>query len=457
MNDKRDGWTWKSADSEAETEVPPRTNRPWVVPRRTPAESARATAAWFRAKWIKLTTVLVVLALAIGGWQTYTYLTRYHEQMSGPHGDFPAALGSSAPLRPAHSTRFSATPEWVSGGLSLYKDMSGRGLTARGLRTDKSYWHYARKDTELLTATASEDTAVLWFGDGVVVGVDLRSGKPRWHVKVPGETDRNESRSWYTEGTVLLGRPDSVIGLSVRDGERLWSAPPPKGCRSWDDRAPIYLKDVLAFDAVRCSQGSERDSTLFGLGRDTGRIRWHITDPVTGYGRLDDHTLAALTVRSSLVVTDVSDDRPRSRSTQLSNEVALRGMGDDTVLLDTDDSTSLMARRVNSDGSSKVIWTRKADGGRQFGNPGIADGRVYVVQSRAPVDARRKHLPGDGRLLVLDSHSGRELHRSPLPESLFTEDDFWTQSPAIRGVGSGVVLIGWNDIALSSTELALFD
>lgn len=205
MKDDLDGWTWNSSGTESED--PPVVGPDGRVPRirRSPAESARATAAWVRVRAVKLVTVAVVLALAIGGWQTYKYLTRYHEQMSGPHGDFPAALGSSAPVKPSRVVAtFEGSMSGIAGGLYLHEEP--RGVTAFSLRTGKSYWHYGREKTGLVDVTNSRDTVVLSFDDQLVVGIDAHSGKPRWHVKVPGNAKSGQSRLWLDEDTVFLSQ-----------------------------------------------------------------------------------------------------------------------------------------------------------------------------------------------------------------------------------------------------------
>ncbi|WP_405687183.1 PQQ-like beta-propeller repeat protein [Streptomyces sp. NBC_01387] len=453
MKDDLDGWTWNSSGTESED--PPVVGPDGRVPRirRSPAESARATAAWVRVRAVKLVTVAVVLALAIGGWQTYKYLTRYHEQMSGPHGDFPAALGSSAPVKPSRVVAtFEGSMSGIAGGLYLHEEP--RGVTAFSLRTGKSYWHYGREKTGLVDVTNSRDTVVLSFDDQLVVGIDAHSGKPRWHVKVPGDAKSGQSRLWLDKDTVILSQPASVTALAVHDGKRLWTAPPPKGCRKWAVRAPVALKDVVAYRATDC-EGSSDEYVLSGMDRSTGHPRWQLKDEITGYWRLDDHTMATASVRDALVVTDVSGSRPRTRSTALSNDLSLGYADDNIMVFDSSNSRTLTAIRVTAD-RNRTAWTHPAAKGLEFGRPWIADGRVYVTQGVPPLDARRDKVPASARLLVLDARTGHELSRADLPKSLFQgENEDQRSLPAIRGAGSGVVLIGWADFAFSSVDLAL--
>ncbi|WP_328536541.1 outer membrane protein assembly factor BamB family protein [Streptomyces sp. NBC_00344] len=457
MNDKMDGWTWKSADAE-EAEAPPPTNRQWVVPRRSPAESARAAAAWFRAEWIKLTTVLVVIALAIGGWQTYTYLTRYHEQTSGPHGDFPAALGSGAPLRPDRvQARLGSPPVGIVGGL-LLKERND-GITADNVRTGKEYWHYGREDTALITEWVSNDTAFLWYEDGLAVAVNLHSGKPRWHAEVPGSTRDSGNRVWVSGDTLFVSRTDQLTALSTRGGKRLWSVAPPKGCKAWDQRTLVGLDGVEAIDANDCSRDSEHAEVLFGVDPATGSTRWHVDEEAIGYRRLGAHTLATLTLGGALITTDVSGAEPRTRETPLSHDVTPRGAGrsDGLLLLGSDENRSLTGRQVSADSSSKALWTRKASKGLEFGIPRTTDGRVYVAQYRTPMAIRRNGGSGTAHLLVLDARTGHELHRTALPASLYDHvDDLALDQMSIVEAKYGIVTVGWiGDLVNSAAQAVL--
>lgn len=345
MKDRLDGWTWNSGDSDTEAGAGPPARDRYAVPRirRTPAQSAGAAAAWVRARWIKLVTVVTVLALSIGSWQTYDYLTRFHEQMSGPHGDFPTALGSTAPERPGRVLPSGAdAPVAVVGGLVLHEQDDG--ITANSVRTNRTYWHYGREKTALKSESVVSGAVVLWYDDGLAVSVDLRSGKPRWHTRVAGKAREDSGdRVWRGGGTVIINQQGRLTGLSARSGKQLWSIAPPKGCKRWYDRPPVELSGAEAFDAIDCS-GPARDA-LYGVDPASGRTRWHMQDQTLGYGRLGDHTLVSLTARGSLVTVDVSGARPRAHSAFLSPHLGLRGISDGMVILSSGDDTSFTARQ----------------------------------------------------------------------------------------------------------------
>lgn len=453
MKDRLDGWTWNSGGGDTEADPgPPRGDR-YAVPRmhRTPAQSARAAVAWIRTRWIRLVTVTTVLVLALGGWQTYTYLTRFHEQMTGPHGAFPTALGTAAPERPDRVLASgNGAPAEIAGGLVLHE--RDYGVMASSVRTGRTYWHYGREKTTLIAESVVGDAVVLWYGDGLAVSVDLRSGKPRWHTKLAGQAREDTGdRVWRAGKTVIINQQDRLTSLSAGNGKLLWSLAPPKGCKAWDRKAPVGLSGTAAFDATHCSE--TEGVSLYGVDTADGRTRWHIRNEVVGYGSLGDHTLVSVGVTGSLVTVDVSGPRPRMRSSSLSPETYLRGISSGMILLSTGKDTSLTARQVSSDSSSKVLWTVKAEKGRVLGIPRVADGRVYIPQYQSPARAEQHKAPGPPHLLVLDSRTGHELHRTALPASLYRNPNaVATGTMAVLGANSGVVRVGWIGFLVSSED-----
>lgn len=446
MKDRLDGWTWNSGDSDTEADSGPPARDRYAVPRirRTPAQSARAAAAWIHVRRIRLVTVVTVLVLAIGGWQTYTYLTRYHEQISGTHGGFPTALGTAAPERPGRVLPSGAdAPVGVVGGLVLHE--RDNGITANSVRTNRTYWHYGREKTALISESVVSGAVVLWYDDGLAVSVDLRSGKPRWHTKVAGKVREDTGdRVWRAGGTVVINQQSRLgsrlTGLSVRNGKQLWSIAPPKRCKGWDPRPPVDLSGVEAFDATHCS--GLVWNTLYGVDPATGQTRWHIRDQAMGYGRLGDHTLVSLAAPNSLVTVDVSGARPRMHSTFVPHDASLYGVSDGMVMLSSANDTSVTARQVTTD-SSKVLWTVKADKGRALGIPRTADDRVYIPQYQRQMEAKQQKAHRSAQLLVLDARTGHELHRAELPASLYgSPDDVGVSMMAVLEAKYGVVRVG---------------
>ncbi|WP_406347974.1 PQQ-like beta-propeller repeat protein [Streptomyces sp. NBC_00144] len=451
MKDRLDGWTWNSGGSDTEADSGPPSRGQYAVPRirRTPAESARASAAWIHARWIKLVTVVTVLALAIGGWQTYKYLTRYHEQISGTHGSFPSALGTAAPERPDRVLPSgSGAPVGVVGGLVLHE--RDNGIAADNVRTDRTYWHYGREKTALISESVVSGAVVLWYEDGLAVSVDLHSGKPRWHTKVAGKVRDSGDRVWPSANTVIINQRDRLTGLSGRSGKQLWSIAPPKGCRGWELRPPLDLSGTEAFDATDCSGSLDG---LYGVDPASGRSRWHLQDPYLDYGRLGDHTLVTLTPVGSLVTVDVSGARPRTHSAFLAHHLDLRAISDGMVILSSADDTSFTARQVSNDSSSKALWTVKADKGSELGLPRTADNRVYIPQYQPSAKAKQKKTHGSAQLLVLDARTGHELHRTELPDSLYgNPDDLDVGMMAVLGAKYGVVRVGLSGFLVSPED-----
>ncbi|MFD8384927.1 PQQ-binding-like beta-propeller repeat protein [Streptomyces sp. NPDC059679] len=419
---------------------------------------------WFAARprlRVPLAVVLV-LALGAGGWQAYARLTEDddgpREWTKGPYGKAPAALGKTAPARPGEMVRrLNQVPEAVVGGLALYKDYTPDGirLTARNVRTNRTYWEYGR-DANLYGLEVGDELAVLWWHDGGLTAVDLRTGEPRWRAEAPRtSTDRHRSlvtNLHVTDRAVLVGSEEELWALSPADGKRRWRAAPPKGCEGWSPLdPPLALREVYVVEAGDCPDDPALDDdpqtdrmAQVGLDADTATVRWRFPHDaaIQPYLPANDTTLVLAPVRrdGGMAVTDVSGRRPGTRTLPFPDKERGRGATDHTLVAQADDDPGALRGYALDDGRRR--WTHQAAKGSRFGQALVADGRVYVVEQ--PLQEAGWPPPaGPSRLLVLDAERGGLVYSMSLPE-LDRSGSGAEQQLEPSLAGDGVVAVSWS-------------
>ncbi|WP_437104798.1 outer membrane protein assembly factor BamB family protein [Streptomyces sp. enrichment culture] len=376
-----------------------------------------------------LVLVLAVL-LAVGAWQAYARLSGNdgpQEWRRGPYGNPPAALGDSAPVRPDQVVqRLPGRPEAFTHGLALYQEHEGteERLTARALRTGRTYWTYGLRGMNLYGAQISAQLAITWWYDhwldptGLAVAVDPATGEARWRAEVPSPS-RGMSTDMYATGSTVYFQTDAeLLAMSASDGRRLWHAAPPKDCERWTPAAEVLpLGGGITALADDC-QDQERDFVEYTrviLDPETGTERRRIPypgDTARRHLRIDDSTLALLPDRDDpLLVIDASGSQPATRRLSFPQGHTVEGATDGLLIAGAGDSGTL--RGVSAvDGRER--WAHPPARGTRLGRAAVADGRVYVVQQPRQ-EAGTTLVQGSARLLVLDAHSGAVLHSTRLP------------------------------------------
>ncbi|NGN64012.1 PQQ-binding-like beta-propeller repeat protein [Streptomyces sp. A7024] len=390
--------------------------------------------------------LVVVVALVVTGFLVYEHVTRYHEDTSGPHGDFPRALGSGAPEAPARVLR--TLPDDTSGivgGLSVSSD--GKGVGTVNVRTGKEFWRYDREETTAGDVDFDRRTVAQWWDDGVLVGLDIRTGKPRWHADAPDTSPIVR----ILDGQVVTITRREVAAYDEDSGKRLWRTRLPKGCKPDDDG--IYaMAGVDTLKVHDCEGGFGR----LGLDRRTGAVRWRIQDQSLLSRQLDADTL--VWEEAGLVRADLSRTRPvlhpearfpgDSRLTEASDGVLLT-VRDAKSGKDEDEVLEGRAAR----GDYPVRWTRRPAPGKRLSLPLVADGKVYVVQQR-PLSRSDKGQPGPAELLVLNADTGRLLHTTRLPVLKPTSGDYSGNSGQILPwqAQDDLVALRWDGQFSATTE-----
>ncbi|MGW3570846.1 outer membrane protein assembly factor BamB family protein [Streptomyces sp. NPDC000941] len=406
--------------------------------------------------------VALVLALGAGGWQAYARFTDDdgpREWTKGPYDKAPAALGKTAPARPGEMVRrLNQVPEAVVGGLALYDDRTRAGetrLTAVGLRTDRTYWEYGR-DANLYDLGVGDELAVLWWHDGGLTAVDLRTGEPRWHTEAPRtSTDRHHSlvtNLRVTDQVVLAESEEEVWALSPADGKRRWRAAPPKGCERWSPvDPPLTLREVYVVAAGDCPDDPALDldpqtdrMAQVGLAADTGTVRWRFPHDAAlrPYLPADGTTLVLAPARrdGGMAVTDVSGRRPGTRTLPFPGGERSRGATAHTLVAQERDDPGALRGYALDDGRRQ--WTHRAAKGTRLGRALVAEGRVYVVEQPLQ-EAGRPPPAGPSRLLVLDAERGGLVHSMSLPE-LDRSGSGAEQQLVPSLAGDGVVAVSWS-------------
>jgi outer membrane protein assembly factor BamB len=301
------------------------------------------------------------------------------EDVTGPYGRFPEALGAAPPVRPARIIASTNGPVHIVGGLALLADgdtitladgqhrrAGQNGITAIGLGDGRPYWTYQRKDAHVELIRVSGDDAYVLWNDGLLVRFDARRAKARWrrhHVAV--------ERLWVIGDTVLLVHPGAITALDARTGQRRWANRADSNRRYLETAAsPAYLTGN-----VIVAHGENGSSDVVAYDLRTGRMAWQRTVPLAPF---------PLVLGASTVV--------------------LGGPGEHTLL---DGLTGREAGRLPSDGDLQVTagnlafgepsaredplmawdqtghrrWSRHAHPGQAYDSPPVADdGVLYVTE-----------------------------------------------------------------------------
>ncbi|MFD0731584.1 outer membrane protein assembly factor BamB family protein [Planotetraspora mira] len=384
--------------------------------------------------------VVAALALAVSGWQIWTHLTRFHEHISGAQGAFPTALGTGAPSAPSQVMRATSATYGVLGGLTI--DPSSDGVVARDLRTGKDYWRYGRDGAEVGEVSFADGAVAVWWTDGVVVGIDLRSGRPRWHAEASydgGSEAFDDVR--VTGGRVVTANRHRLDTFSEDDGTLLWTAMAPEGCE-WRSGVRYAMPGVLVAPQ-RC--GGDAVS-LIALDAGRGTERWRLPQGLNDFQPADDHTLATALWQQygQGAVVDVSGPKPAIRTLRIPDDHVTVDAGSGVLL------TFATAGRTLSDplqayglSDGRPMWSYEPGEGDSLGGPVIVDDKVYVVRQPLP---ERTGQPREGRtdLLVLDVHTGRLLHSMRLPDRPPSRGDSTSGTLAVSQARDGVVGIRWS-------------
>jgi outer membrane protein assembly factor BamB len=376
--------------------------------------------------------------------------------VTGAQGPFPASTTAQAPVAPAHVTRRTTDYDEVAvHGLGVRTTNSG--VQAVYLRTGKEYWRYERRDGGRgLTAFAvTQRTVAIWYPDGRLVGIDLRTGKPRWHTE--SRHDKGYQSVNLVGGLIVTDADGHVRAFSEHDGRHVWTLKAPAHCDGMLLRLRVHDQpDQLSVGEIVCNRvevGEDEYALLLGIDNRTGEVLWkrRTAGLWSQFFRGDEDTLVGALQsadgRSPVRLLDVNREGVRPRAELAATDWNPVASGDGIVLSsadpenpDADHDTTLDAYDAR-DGHR--AWRLRAPSGLQFGSAGVADGRVYVVRHPVFTDADHgRRIRGE--LLVLDADSGRLLHTLRLPA--MTVPEYGDSAVLdVREVVDGAVTIWWRD------------
>lgn len=396
--------------------------------------------------------VLILLLILVLAQLVHWYQSR--DVVTGAHGPFPAAFATGAPVAPERVIRRTPDDTTLVHGLSLQSTDSG--VRAVNLRTGKEYWRYERGDVDSVgkLVEASERTVVIGYWDGRLDGVDLRTGKPLWHVEIPhGEGFRSVE---LAGGQAVTEAPGAVRAFGIRDGRSLWTVKTPESCPEVVVYTVYALPEHLSVIPVICNTSSpDRDeyNLLLGVDNRTGRVLWQQHTPdLQKTVRGDERTLAVSDPDTDglpfVELLDMNRQGAVAHAYIHTDEWDPVASGDGTVVSATDpkshseDHDTLL--RAYSTRHGRLAWQLRAPAGQEYGSPGIADGRVYVVRQPflTEADAGRQ-VRAD--LLVLDAGTGRLLHTLRLPAVTVQDDYDYFVKLDVQDIAGGALSIGWRD------------
>ncbi|WP_327579105.1 MULTISPECIES: PQQ-binding-like beta-propeller repeat protein [unclassified Streptomyces] len=272
------------------------------------------------------------------------------------------------------------------------------------------------------TVDASERTVVAAFGDGRLIGVDLRTGKLLWRVDI--QHAKGYRTTALVGGQALTEAPGAVRAFAERDGRSLWTAKTPKSCPDGLLITAYALPGHLSIVSLACNVTNPDRGTynlLLGIDNRTGKVLWQHTAAPKLMIRGGEHTLVIPDEDHppAVQLLDVNRQGATARALTAADawDAVAAGGGILLSAIDPDDRSeedhdTLLRAYGTRDGH--LAWQLRAPTGQEYGFPEIADGRVYVV--RQPFLTRRdtgRRIRAD--LLVLDSGTGRLLHTLRLP------------------------------------------
>lgn len=416
----------------------------------TPVPNVREVRAMTSGQMWGLLIVYLLLTMS----QVWGHGHQPRDVVTGAHGPFPAALGSAAPVAPEHVVRRpSGFDEVLVHGLYVRQTDSSSGMTAVNVRTGKEYWRYERPASAagVHTFDVSERTVVVAFGDGRLVGIDLRTGKPLWHV------DIRHAKGFRTTdlagGQAITEAPGAVRAFAERDGRSLWTARTPKSCPDVLVITAVYaLPGHLTLVPVACNVASvDRDeyNLLLGIDNRTGKVLWQQR---TAAPRLmvkgGAHTLVIPDPDNPPAIQMLDVNRRGATARALTNadmwDAVAAGGGVVLSAIDPGDRSGEVHNtllRAYGARDGHLAWQLRAPTSQEYGCPDIADGRVYVVRQPFLTGPDTGHrIRAD--LLVLDLDTGRLLHTLPLPAVTVPDEE---RELDVRDVADGAVSIGWRD------------
>lgn len=247
-----------------------------------PVPSHAALRAARSRVWGLLIALILLAVCQLVDWH------QSQDVVTGAHGTFPAAFGAGAPVAPERVVRQKTDGEVLVHGLSI--QLPGSRVTAVNLRTGKEYRRYERRDTGRVvwSIEASGRTVVAGFGDGRLVAIHLRTGKPLWQVEV--QHDEGYRSAELAGGQAVTEAPGAVRAFAEHDGRSLWTAKTPKSGRVYVVRQPSLTdRDVgrrICADLLILDAGTGRPLHTLRLSAMTAR------DDGDGFMTLDIRDIA---------------------------------------------------------------------------------------------------------------------------------------------------------------------
>jgi outer membrane protein assembly factor BamB len=315
----------------------------------------------------------------------------------------------------------------------------------------KLLWSLDLKDMVDSSPAIAGGIAYIGTQNGLLVAVDMATGRERWRYETGGPIGIGESSPAVAGGAVYVGDLEGIVhAVNATDGKRLWTFKTGSEVKA----SPIVVNGLVVIGSY--------DTNLYALDAKTGAERWrvptrgavHATPAVQGdvlYLAGCDAVFRAIRVSDGRQLYEIPTGAYTGASPVIDGDRAYVGTFEYEVL-----ALDLKAR--------KVIW-RYSDPDRQFpfySSATVTQGKVilggrdrtvhaidaatgkraWAFQTRARIDSSpavagdRVYIgSGDNRFYVLEAATGRKVWE-------FDTGSGITSSPAIAG---GRVLIASTD------------
>ncbi|MGH3757534.1 PQQ-binding-like beta-propeller repeat protein [Actinophytocola sp.] len=357
---------------------------------------------WTRRRLLILAAVAVVGA-AVGGYVVFG-VDRYDEEVAGPAGDYPPAVGDSPPADPSTVVSRAGSPV-ILDGLRIER---GDGITAYDLRSGAEFWAYRRDGREARRVAAAGGAVYVRWDDGLLVRFDPRAAEARWHADTGGD----EYAELVTVGTTVAVLTDSgVTAYHAEDGDEAWSAPLRQGCTTRGEA--LAAGDVLVLGLL-CREGG------FGaqlLGPD-GTDRWIGVEKGTRVIPAGEDRFAVAVLLGDATVYSAQTGEVVSIASSSVDQGTYRSGNGEVLVSANPDATEdgELAYAGWSTTDERLAWRVPTDGTWwPTGSPVVVDELVYAVRRDADRDTHRT-------LVVYDAATGTERARTEVDLSEYVPD-----------------------------------
>ncbi|QUN04745.1 outer membrane protein assembly factor BamB [Shewanella yunxiaonensis] len=250
-------------------------------------------------------------------------------------------------------------------------------LVALDVETGKPIWHSLASGELLSAPTVAEDTVVVNCSTGALDAFNVDTGAKLWTYEstLPNLTLRGTGSAAYAEGGFFVGTADGKVAVVVKtSGQAAWEQPiyVPKGGNEFSRMADVDMTPLLIGSNI---YAVSYNGNLVSMELRSGRVVWsrkyssfhELAESGVDLYLVDDHSnVYAVDRRNGLELWSNSELANR----QLTSPAVYRGY---VVVGDFEGYLHFIDRE-----SGKIVGRVKVDGSGLFSQPQVADDKIYV-------------------------------------------------------------------------------